>query len=50
MSHTYTLGQQINWNNIFRQWKLPLYFSKSALNSTKYVTWFVSTITLHMLF
>lgn len=32
MSHMYTLTPHINWNNIFRQWKLPLYFSKSVLN------------------
>lgn len=32
MSHTYTLSHQSKWNNIFRQWKLPLYFSKPAQN------------------
>jgi hypothetical protein len=32
MSHTYTLTQHLNWNNIFQQWKLPLYFSKSVRN------------------
>ncbi|MBG9791697.1 transposase [Paenibacillus dendritiformis] len=38
MSHTYTLTQHRHWNNIFRQWKLPLYFSKSVLN---HITHFV---------
>lgn len=32
MSHTHTLAQHLNWYNIFREWKLPLYFSKSVLN------------------
>lgn len=38
MSHTFTLAQNHNWNNIFRQWNLPLYFSKSVLN---HITHFV---------
>jgi hypothetical protein len=38
MPHAYTLAQHRNWNNIFRQWKLPLYFSKSVLN---HITHFV---------
>ncbi|WP_232696535.1 hypothetical protein [Brevibacillus daliensis] len=41
MSHMYTLSQHHNWNNIFRQWKLPLYFSKSVLN---HITHFVNGV------
>ncbi|WP_025683922.1 IS701 family transposase [Paenibacillus maysiensis] len=36
MSHTIKLTQQSHWNNLFKQWKLPLYFTKPALHHIKY--------------
>ncbi|MBJ6361094.1 transposase [Paenibacillus sp. GCM10012307] len=36
MSHTYTLTQQNHWNNLFQQWKLPLYFTKPVLHHIRY--------------